>query len=1069
MQRIMIHLEANPNFDLRWIKYKFIEDVRANKDIIDYLNEVGSYANNRPIGQRFKDGSNQARNEIVPSNVSQERGERRGGQALPSETGPSYQAIGRKQQPAGVSREDTSPATVGTFRKEGTPAVEAKEAKSIFDSFADRIEKSGVFTPARANNLHEILKNKIFGNAKKAVLHCLPVKPLTEEAKRAGLPMAPKFNEIIDEHSGYVNGLNQSIEPLIKRLEDWAKKVNKKFVDLLNDVIYDSTLSKVDPTKPKKDDTSQEDYDRVKNKYLKLDPMGKQLYVQMRNAYGAMYQNILDSIEDRINTLVTDPKTRLQMKQDVLEKLAKRGQIDPFFALTRKGKYWLSYNLGNEPYIEAYETERERNKQYDLVAKEGASDLSKFSQLSEYKYSRAPSGSFVNKMLNILEINKPKNLSKEESEKYDESADEVMRLYISTLPETSFAKSFQKRKEILGFKRDAIEALRDRMYNTAQQLGRMRYSAKLNKLIEEMQEFSKAASRGMSPEKDNNGKAKTVPKIDNKLINDYISVFEKHVEAIINPNISSTARLLNTLGFNYLLGFNISSALVNMGQVPMIVAPYLAGEHTWGQTFGAINNAYKTYLNSGYGKDVRSVAMIGTEQRDEQGNIITPAEMVKQKGMPSITNYGADTEMGKKYATLIEEGQKLGQFNRSQFHDVLEVDGRKDWGNTLNAASSFAFHHGERMNREVSMIAAYDLQMAKLKKQGKTGKEAEIEAAKYAFNVTEMTNGGVSAASAPLIAKNSLGKVLFMFKRYGVSMYYMLFKVTRDALKGETPEVRKAAMSQIAGIYGTSALFAGLQGIPMFGVAAMVYNLFADDDEDDMETATRKYVGEFAYKGMLNYVTGAEIASRTSLSDLIFRSNPSSNSQTFEQGLLETLGGPAFGVASKIRRGLQFMNEGNIQRGVETVLPSALGNVFKAYRFGTEGAKSLRGDPITEDLSAASLAAQALGFAPAEYVRQLEINSRLKGVEKNILQTKSKLLQQWNVANRMGDAENAAEYKQKLKDLNAKHPDLGITEDTFEKSEIAFEAATKRTVKGVQFSQKLYNEMMRNAAEYDSK
>jgi len=581
----------------------------------------------------------------------------------------------------------------------------------------------------------------------------------------------------------------------------------------------------------------------------------------------------------------------------------------------------------------------------------------------------------------------------------------------------------------------------------------MRYSAKLNKLLEDMREFSKLASKG--DYLDDEGKLVKGPKVDNKAINDYISVFEKHAQAINNPNISSAARLLNTLGFNYLLGFNISSALVNMGQVPMIVAPYLAGEHTWGQTMGAINNAYKTYLNSGYGEGVRSTKMIGSN------------EMVKQKGMPSITNYAAEHEMGKRYATLIEEGQKLGQFNRSQFHDVLEVDGRKDWGNTLNAASSFAFHHGERMNREVSMMAAYDLQLAKLKKQGKTGKEAEVEAARYAFNVTEMTNGGVSASSAPLIAKNSLGKVLFMFKRYGVSMYYMLFKVTRDALQNQDPAVKKAAMSQLAGIYGTSALFAGLQGIPMFGVAAMMYNLFADDDDDDMETATRKYVGEFAYKGMLNYLTGAEVASRTSLSDLIFRSNPSSNSQTFEQGLLETLGGPAYGVASKIKRGLQFMNEGNMERGVEAVLPSGLGNILKAYRFGTEGANSLRGDPITEDISALSIAAQALGFAPADYVRQLEINGRLKGIEKTILQNKSKLLQQWNISNRMGDAADAAKYKQKLKDLNTKHPDLGITEDTFEQSQRAFEAATKRTVKGVQFSQKLYNEMMRNAAEYD--
>ena len=91
-------------------------------------------------------------------------------------------------------------------------------------------------------------------------------------------------------------------------------------------------------------------------------------------------------------------------------------------------------------------------------------------------------------------------MSKEESEKYDQAADEVLRLYLSTLPETSFAQSFQKRKEILGFKRDAIEAMRDRMYSTSQQLGRMRYSAKLSKLLEEMRAYSKLTSKGIGEE-----------------------------------------------------------------------------------------------------------------------------------------------------------------------------------------------------------------------------------------------------------------------------------------------------------------------------------------------------------------------------------------------------------------------------------------------------------------------------------------------------------------------------------------------------------------------------------------
>jgi len=39
-------------------------------------------------------------------------------------------------------------------------------------------------------------------------------------------------------------------------------------------------------------------------------------------------------------------------------------------------------------------------------------------------------------------------------------------------------------------------------------------------------------------------------------------------------------------------------------------------------------------------------------------------------------------------------------------------------------------------------------------------------------------------------------------------------------------------------------------------------------------------------------------------------------------------------------------------------------------------------------LSVVIIAAQAMGFAPADYVRQLEINSNLKGIEKTILQEK---------------------------------------------------------------------------------
>jgi hypothetical protein len=933
------------------------------------------------------------------------------------------------------------------------PGVTGADAQSIFDRMINYVEDAGILTPSRADKIHEFLKNGTTGAFRTAVLSSLPVNALSEVAEKGGLKDAGKFNTIIKEHSGYVDKLNRSIEPLVAKAEDWAKFAGKEQVDLFNKVVYDSTTLKVDPeNKLNGDVATQAEYDRVLKDYNSMTPEAKTLYKNIRDAYGAMYAEIIKSIEERINTFVEDPDTRAKIKEDILSKLAKRGEINPYFALTRKGNYWLSYNEGGETYVEAFETERERKRNKEELEKGKTADELKlldaqeFSKISDYKSARAPSGSFVNKILKVLELNRPKNATPAELKKYDEAAEEVMNLYLSTLPETSFAQSFQKRKDTLGYRRDAIEALRDRMYSTSQQLGRMKYTAKLNKLLDDFKEYSRMVG----------GRAAGDEQIDNKLLNEYIKIFEKHADYIINPKVNKISSILNSIGFNYLLGFNISSAVVNLSQVPLMVAPYLAGEHGWGDTYSEINKAYKLYLQSGMGAYVREVEMIGSN-----------GEKVKQNGMPSIDNYSPDSVEGKRYATLLEEAQRQGQMNRSQFYDILEVDGRKNWGSTLNATSGFIFHHGERANRQVTMVAAYNLKLNQLNKKGVTGKAAELEAANYAINISELTNGGVSASGAPLIAKNSVGKVLFMFKRYGVSMYYLLFKTARDALKNQDPEVRKAAMGQLAGIYGMAALFAGLQGLPMFGVACMIYNLFADEDEDDMETATRKYVGEGVYKGLINYTTGLDIASRVGLNDLIFRTSPNSNSATFEQALLETLGGPVYGVGSRLKRGYDFLAQGNIERGVENILPSSISNVLKGFRYGTEGAKTLRGDLMVEDISAFSAGAQMLGFAPAELTRQQAINAREKGVEKFILEKKTKLLQRYNISNRMGDFEAKNKAKEELKELNKKHPGLGITEDTFISSAESFKQATKEMVNGVRYNKKLSKERLADAAEYN--
>ena len=120
-------------------------------------------------------------------------------------------------------------------------------------------------------------------------------------------------------------------------------------------------------------------------------------------------------------------------------------------------------------------------------------------------------------------------------------------------------------------------------------------------------------------------------------------------------------------------------------------------------------------------------------------------------------------------------------------------------------------------------------------------------------------------------------------------------------------------------------------------------------------------------------MTNLSVASRIKLNDLIFRDTSSgSSASTFSQQVMEALGGPVFGVGDRIQRGLSKINQGHIERGVEDLLPSAIANGFKGIRYAIQGTTTLRGDPITGDVSAYNAAAQMLGFAPADYTRQLE-------------------------------------------------------------------------------------------------
>lgn len=956
--------------------------------------------------------------------------------------------LGMDTKPVGSSAMDATDRLVNSilspapqYRNAGSlySASLLGKAGNIFDNIANQSQSLPGMNEERVSAFHEFFTGTIPKTAKKAVRAALPLNALVEVAQKY-IPMAPQLDVLIGQRSGAENRRNQLIEPIVKRVENWAA-ANPKLVDALNRTVYGSTVNQVDPSKPRSTYVGKMDesgnkldaaWDSLQADWKALGTDGQSVYKHMRDTYKSMHEEVKRVLGGRIDEALDDPKTAKKVKEEIYKKLFESGNLEPYFPLTRTGKYWLSYNQGGEFYVEAYETNLQRDNAIKALGN-NATDVQKFANMREVNYRKAPPTSFVNSVLRTLETNK-----------VDVGVtEEVMQLFLNTLPETSFAQAFRHRKGTAGYDTDALRALRTKAFSMSRQLANMEYGAKLEKLRADMRQYVRSQN---NPE----------------TAVEFMDELDARLDYAISPNVPTWSKLATSFGFNMTLGFNVSSALVNLAQVPLVTMPYLGGKYGFSESAKAIGRASRIFASSGFSRESKMMVPTDTGQKS-----------MMVRAFPSIDNYDFTNPKFKHLAhlqTLVRVAQDRGQLNRSQIHDVLDVGHDNTLLTKVNAMSGFTFHHGERMNRQVALIAAYELELAHLKKQGVTGAKAEEQAAQQAVYITELTNGGTAAAAAPRLSqgKSGIGKVMFMYKRYGVSMYYMLFKTTHDMLKGETPEVRKAAAKQIAGIYASSALMAGVQGIPMFGIAAMLYNMFKDKDDDTFENAARKWMGELKYSGGANALLGTEIAGRIGLSDLLYRDNNTKDQQSMVLNALEALGGPVLGMVSRVERGLTLINDGHAERGIEQMLPSALGNVMKAFRFSTEGANTLRGDPITGEIGPWNTFAQALGFAPAEYIRQLEINSAEKHIERVVMKQRSDITAKFYTAVRMGDASGMNDALDKLMKFNAKHPTAAITADDVMTSMEQHMKTSAEMYHGVTLNKKLRPELMANIAEYDA-
>ncbi len=846
---------------------------------------------------------------------------------------------------------------------------------------------------------------------------------------------AVTFADTVNEMAGYRENLIEKLTPLDKRLQ--AYTMDPEFTKWTK-MVHEHTREDVNPEAPASKYAGAPEKEALHKQYSKdfnsLSDTGKKLYRDLFASYKQLFKELQSSLYANLVEAhaegTPERKAALGAYEKVIGMIIAKG-VDHYAPLYRQGRFWLAYkDKDGLEQRKLYNSQIERTAARTSLEREGGTDFDEYMKAESNIANRAPSGTIAAQIIKIMK----------DGGVEDSAIDKFLELIVSTMPETSILKSFTARKGTLGYEENAATAFRNVTNNLVGQLSRMRYSDKLQKLLGNMRQKTQEL-RG----KDAARSAELVRE------------FESRYQFAMKPTVEAWARWASGGAFYYNLAGNVSSAVVNLLQTPMVVLPQLGGTYGYTEAAKALVAATRLYSGSGFSREITDIN----------------GETVQERAMMSVENL-VNSGKAPQYEALVKRLKDLGFLQTSTARDALEASNMpgadpsklKTLAEKTALYSSFLFHHAERMNREVTAVAAYDLEMAKLAKKGITGEAAQTQAIDKAVRMVEFTHGAGHTESAPSITQQGLGKVLTVFKRFAFTMYYMLFDTIRRSLPvpaDATPEQRElasAARRQLAGIYGLAALFAGVKGIPLYWVAEMAYNAFADDDEDQFDDVMRRYLGDFFFKGPVNYLTNLGIADRVGWTDLIYRDQKGDKADAgvLSQFLENVLGAP-YAMVNNVFRGQELIAEGQFYRGVEAMVPVAMKNPLKAYRYATEDARTLRGDTVGE-VNGYNAAMQVLGFAPADLLTKYEENAYIKGREDATVGQAKKLLKQYYVALNMGDQERMDAIEDKLFALGDKHPDLNISADTINRSVRARDALSNDMYQGVQINKRMRNELL---------
>jgi hypothetical protein len=874
-------------------------------------------------------------------------------------------------------------------------AISAKEqakystrAANIFNGLNQQVNKLPGMDSQLANDFQNAMSN-VPDKIRSAALGFLTM-PQIQEIYGTQLPSLKKLTTALEERASDMMERRQNIS---KNIQGWYKIANKhkamlpRFFAIANR----TTLDQIDVLDPAEADNP------LTKEFKKLPADLQNVYKQLRDEYKKGSDEYMSLL---LQNLKQSPASVARLKME-----AKRLKV--YLPLFRMGDYWVSYNNEQGERVSmAFESVREAKQAADKARADGMEEVKEFARLQQISYRTAPPTGFMGSVVKQLQDQGVK----------PEVIDSIYQTYLSLFPAQSVRQQFRKREGRLGFREDVFQVYANMATRMANQLANMKNANALE-----------GAVTGVREEFEQN------PTME---LRDVVDNMQKQLDFIRNPVNGSIVNKASYFSYMWFIAGNVSSALVNLTQMPIVVYPLLGGDYGFGRAADAMRKATAMYWKGG--KDNNS------------------------EFLPDWT-FGAKAT--GEYKQLYDRAVQVQAIRRSTGYEIAEArktsvedfTGRRA---QIEHGLGWIFQNSERANREITLIAAFDL--ARKGKDGKPGMSVD-NAIDYALSVVNDAHGAALAEIGPRYFQQGIGKVAFTFKRFAQAQIYLLGRLFHQAFKGADKDTRDIARKQLLGIAGTSYIFAGIQGMPLYGAVSVLANMLADDDDEpfDMDATVRAAFGDIGYKGPINALLAVDIASRTGFNGLLWRDDPK---RLAEIGptlyAIEQAAGPAYGAFRNAERGLKLVQEGEWQRGMEALSPSFIRNGLKAFRLGTEGSKTKDGVPITDDIGVYNTFMQIFGFNPAELAEAQARAGAEKRAERAIMDRRAALLEKAYLARQENDASGLSDIMEAIGKFNDNNPEVPITAKTLRSSFMSRNRQIAESVDGVYLNPKLRNRLM---------